>query len=346
MPTNTRYYQYMVAFPVQPISFPPLMGLRSLTFSISEQDLSRIARTTSSNGLPVCHYSDGSSRYRLRLCARSHTEGEMTESEWAVMPSHWPEHIHATLNEQPLLLRRKQHFHHDLPVELTDALMLGENKVKVSLPEVATNKKAGKAYYMAVELITTLSHDAVVYLVESADRIGTDDTKNEVQRRLRPMDVDDVVVENDALCVSVADPFSFSLFTVPVRGIHCKHLDCFDLETWLETRPKKSKAAGEPCLPDSWKCPICGLDARPSSLRIDDFFSQVRKQLVEDGLEHTKKINIKPDGSWTAVEEEEDSEDEGSVSKSASKPASKVLSIGGGSRRASVMPETIEILDD
>ena len=91
----------------------------------------------------------------------------------------------------------------------------------------------------------------------------------------------------------------------------CKHIECFDLDIWLHTRRGKSSYdAGEPSLVDDWKCPICGLDARPVSLQIDDYFSAVRQKLVEDGCGNTKKIRIKADGSWTAVQEPDEHGDE------------------------------------
>lgn len=64
---------------------------------------------------------------------------------------------------------------------------------------------------------------------------------------------------------------------------------------------------------DNWKCPICFLDARPSSLRVDEFFAEVRKGLLAQGLSKTKKILVTADGSWSAVPELDDSDDESPV---------------------------------
>ncbi|PNY19825.1 MIZ zinc finger protein [Tolypocladium capitatum] len=306
---RTRYYQFVSHFAVEPRTVLAQPGLRILEFSVPPDHLSRIVRTSDSSTLPTALYSGGSIRYRLRLC-RSATS-RMRASDWPVSPSFWPPHIFLTFNGQAVHPRRRQHFHHDLPIELTDSLRLGQNAVVVSLPATTENVNNAATCFMAVEVVTTLDYAAIRSMIDGSEHCNSDETRREIARRLRPTDSDDVIVENDVLCVSVADPFSSILFTTPVRGVACKHIECFDLKIWLDTRRgKPSHGPGEPSLVDDWKCPICGLDARPVSLRIDDYFAEVRQKLVEGGCGGTKTIHIKADGSWTAVQEPDEVEDE------------------------------------
>ncbi|KAH8748246.1 hypothetical protein F5883DRAFT_721085, partial [Diaporthe sp. PMI_573] len=92
------------------------------------------------------------------------------------------------------------------------------------------------------------------------------------------------------LSIDLTDPFSASIFSIPARGSACTHMECFDLETWLNTRPIKQVINNgpqyvcttpkrlEPSEPDKWECHICFGDARPKSLRIDSFLvSQVKR---------------------------------------------------------------------
>lgn len=304
-PESARYYQFFESFAVEPKAFPPQKGLRTLHFTITEEILSRISKTTESANLPVCRYYNNSLRYRLRLCQYGQDQTVVSEATWATSRGFWPENIHISLNEQPKLLRRRRHFHHDLPIELTDTLVLGTNKISVSLPNIPGNIKPASMFFIAVEVINTLRHDSIWAMVENGPHISMCDTKREIQSRLKPQDSDDVIVENDSLSVTVADPFSSSLYEVPVRGWDCKHLECIDLKNWLETRPSKTRSrASEPTLVDVWTCPLCGLDARPHRLRVDEFFVDVRKRLLETGRGDTRKITITADGNWIAVEEE------------------------------------------
>ncbi|POR31788.1 Uncharacterized protein TPAR_07997 [Tolypocladium paradoxum] len=308
-PYGTRYYQFVSHFAVEPKAVLAQAGLRILEFCVSQEDLSRVVRTSDSCTLPTAPYCSGSLRYRLRLC-RAATP-QMKKRDWPISPSFWPPHIFLTFNGEALHPRRRQHFHRDLPVELTGSLKLGKNLVEISLPAAAANLNTTATCFMAVEVVTTLDYATVRSMIVGSKHCSLDETRREIARRLRPIDSDDVIVENDAICVSVADPFSSVLFTTPVRGVACKHIECFDLKIWLDTRRgKPSHGRGEPSLVDDWKCPICGLDARPVSLRIDDYFAEVRQKLVEGGCGGTKKIRIKADGSWTPVQEPDEVEDE------------------------------------
>lgn len=338
---SSRHYQFVTKFPVSPTPFPPQIGVRHLGFGVSPGEIAALSRTSTINGLPVHQYFAGSVRYRLRMCARKRQHGEgMTESQWSALPSSWPEHINIMFNNRPVIVRRKQHFHHDLPIELTDLVLAGQNDVVVSFPEVPVNHRLNMEYFIAVELVRTMSHDTIKEMITRETHISAVATKQEVARRLKPTDTDDVVVENDCLSVRVADPFSSTMFEVPVRGVDCKHLECFDLETWLQTRPRKPKGKEEPSLVDGWRCPICGLDARPVSLRVDEFFVDVRQKLLREGKGRTKMIDIRPDGTWTPIEEADDSEDDTPM-PCRSLPSART------SRQASnaAVPETIELSD-
>jgi hypothetical protein len=117
------------------------------------------------------------------------------------------------------------------------------------------------------------------------------------------------------LSIDITDPFSAITFTTPVRGATCTHLECFDLDNWLDTRPSKGmqpcydhppapckcKLVPEPSDTDKWKCPICGKDTRPSSLKIDGFLLKVRQQLESEDKLHVKSVLVALDGTWQAV---------------------------------------------
>ncbi|KXJ85136.1 hypothetical protein Micbo1qcDRAFT_99588, partial [Microdochium bolleyi] len=150
---------------------------------------------------------------------------------------------------------------------------------------------------LAVELVETLSHSAIIALVTTYGVQSSSDTLKIVKHRLSVSAAgndDDVALVSCELAIDLADPFSSKLFEIPVRGKNCTHLECFDLETWLDSR------LGHECsFIDKWKCPICSADARPRSLRMDKWLSGVRKKLEEDGLLGTKSILVSTDGTWT-----------------------------------------------
>ncbi len=123
------------------------------------------------------------------------------------------------------------------------------------------------------------------------------------------------------LSIDLADPFTARIYETPVRGSSCLHRECFDLETFLLTRNSRPKPPGQPCLVDVWKCPLCGKDARPYSLQIDDFLVSIRQSLEAQGNLDCKAIWIGADGTWRPKVEKrkappnpsdsDDSDDEG-----------------------------------
>ncbi|KAH7148917.1 hypothetical protein EDB81DRAFT_480665 [Dactylonectria macrodidyma] len=347
---RARYYQYVKKLAIAPIQIKPQIGLQTIRLNVPGEVLRRLTQKQVTTGLPFCSYFEGSCRYRLRVCLLPDQRTEFEPDEWAVSACHWPMHIFIDVNGRVMGLSRKQHFHKDMPLELTDALILGQNVIRISLPLVDENMaKAGFKYFVAVELVETRSHDSLRSMIENFEHTAAEETREKLIRRLRPSDSDDLIVEDKTLLVSLADPFSATMVETPVRGSKCLHLECFDLETWLQTRPSKpaQKGAGapekgpEPSMVDAWKCPICDLDARPTSLRIDEYFVQVRKELLGRGETNVRAITITATGEWTAIQEPDDSDDE-----TPGPGQDKVTNGDGGKQRPVPAADVIEILDD
>ncbi|KAF5650990.1 hypothetical protein F52700_225 [Fusarium sp. NRRL 52700] len=347
-PGRIRYYQFVRQLVYQPLALEPQRGLRSLSFNVTKEQIQKLAKKIEGIGLPFCYYSEGSRRYRLRMIVQPETKAEPCESEWVTSATYWPSHIFFDLNSKSLELRRKQHFHKDQPLELTDFLVEGENKMTISYPAVEQNSKPGYKHFMAIEIVETMSHGAITDLIQSR-HFPAEETRYKIIRRLRPSDSDDIIVQDETLPISLADPFSKQRVAVPVRGGQCKHLECFDLETFLGTRSGKEPQKGggpqqqgeEPSLVDRWGCPICGLDARPISLLVDDYLVTVRRSLISNGDTRTRNIKVAPDGAWSAVWEPEESDDDSPA------PQSKGSVYGHASRQPRPPPTpVIDISDD
>ncbi|KAF4499727.1 hypothetical protein FAGAP_4092 [Fusarium agapanthi] len=348
IPGKIRHYQFVRQLVYQPLALEPQRGLRSLSFNVTKEQIQKLAKKIEGIGLPFCYYSEGSRRYRLRMIVQPETQVEPSESDWVMSATCWPSHIFFDLNSKSLELRRKQHFHKDQPLELTDFVVEGENKMTISYPAVEQNSKPGYKHFMAIEIVETMSHGAITDLIQSR-HFPAEETRHKIIRRLRPSDSDDIIVQDETLPISLADPFSKQRVAVPVRGGQCKHLECFDLETFLGTRSGKEPQKGggpqqqgeEPSLVDRWGCPICGLDARPISLLVDDYLAAVRRSLISNGDTRTRNIKVAPDGTWSAVWEPEESDDD----SPAPQPKGPVNGHAGRQPRPPPTP-VIDISDD
>ncbi len=327
-----RFYQAIKSFPVRPAPVAPKNTIYAFHFEVTEDQLAFAATKSKTAGglLPVVEHFSGALRWRVRCCVAPTSSKIPAEQQWVTLDVNWPPNIFMTFNEQALDIRRHPHNGRDLPTEITDFLVCGTNVLKISLP--APQRERAQNRFIAVELVETLSHSSVIDSVWAQGVIPKEVTLKTIKQRLTSAPDDDgVVFEEPDLSIDLADPFSATIFKVPARGATCTHMECFDLETWLNTRPSKPLIkcphsglacacpnTPEPSNPDKWRCPICSKDARPYNLRIDGFLLAVRLQLEEEGKLQTKNMRVKADGSWTVVveEDDEDSDDDGIPSSS------------------------------
>ncbi|KAK9774485.1 putative SP-RING-type domain-containing protein [Seiridium cardinale] len=364
-----RYYQFIKYLALQPTPIPQQKFLHAVTFDIPDSVYHKISNDTLLPDLsaPSNLYFNGSLRVRLRVSLVKRVTKSLSEEDWVLNDTYWPEHIHMQLNQQPLMVRRKQHHAKDQPIELGGLVRLGENVLKISVP-VQRPFENNAMPFVGVEIIETLSHSSIYALpnlgVESI--ITSGQTRAVIQKRLGGIsdpNEDEIAMVSDDLSINLADPFSYSLWNIPVRGKDCTHLECFDLETWLETRPgKKSCSCGskksssdckycpkEPSLVDKWKCPLCQGDARPYSLRIDGFLSEVRKALAEQGLLRVKEIRVTADGSWHPVIPDDDDDfdsDENVAPNRTARTLSTARSAAGQTPQRGRPPIEVICLDD
>lgn len=329
-PSDGRYYQAVKALVVGPTLVGS--GSRNLVFDfeLKEDVLVNLARTVNTVGtnLPASGHFEGSLRYRFRMCAVPASQANaVTEDKWVTMATSWPDQVFVTFNKTAMPVRKKSHHGQPQPVELTQLVHKGPNHLQLSVLQVG-KAKGNVVYFAAIEQVETRGSDSIKRHIFKECTIPTGVTSKLVADRLKGGDAggDEVVITDNTVSIDLSDPFTMRMFTVPVRGATCTHLECFDLDMWLSTRSGKpvcqhrgqqtcepcrasEKLGPEPTLADAWKCPICSGDARPRSLRVDLFLKWVRDELCTQGKEMAKSISVHPDGSWTPkIEEDVDSD--------------------------------------
>ncbi|KAL2021817.1 hypothetical protein VTK56DRAFT_6591 [Thermocarpiscus australiensis] len=314
-----RFYQAVKLLPLKPTPIAPKNTIHEFRFEVTEEQFALAAAKSKTGGgiLTVVEHFNGALRWRIRCCIVSNSPKDLTEQQWVVLDVNWPPNIAVTLNDKVLEIRRQAHNGKDLTTEVTDFIVCGTNVLKIGLPDV--RKGVAQNRYVAVEMLETLSHSNIVNLISSQGMLPEEETLETIRKRLSRSSDDDGIIEESDLSIDLADPFSATIFKVPARGVECTHMECFDLETWLNTRPSKPPVKcphgqvqcacpnmPEPSNPDKWRCPICSKDARPYSLCIDGFLLKVRAQLEEENKLHTKSMRVKADGTWTVVLEADD----------------------------------------
>jgi hypothetical protein len=224
-------------------------------------------------------------------------------AEWAVSDTAWPDTVFIRVNGEVMEIRRKSHHVKDLPIDITSYIRPATpgqgstNQIKITMPR-PNRYKNQSCYFVAVEVIELLDHPHIIDMCHQ-QCIPASQTLNAIKKSLAGPtsdDDDEIMMVVTDLSVGLTDPFTAKIFDIPVRGTSCLHRECFDLKTFLTTR--KIRQVGQPCMVDVWKCPICGGDARPYTLQVDNFFVDVRAKLADDNNLGVKAIWISADGSW------------------------------------------------
>ncbi|PVH89395.1 hypothetical protein DL98DRAFT_580089 [Cadophora sp. DSE1049] len=308
VPTDSsllRYYQAIRGFALPPTRISISTPLSKFDFRPSEAELAMIPEDIfHSNGqIPDRQYRRGTLQYRVRCVQAKQTATKCSIVDWVLKDTVWPEGAALSINKKHLELRRKNHHAKDLPIDITPYVRLpGPNmssQISLSILRGRTKMKE-HSYFIGVEVIEILQHDQILDMVRK-NRISAASSLDKIKRSLAgpaDEDDDDIAMVVSDLSIDLADPFTARIFDTPVRSIGCLHRECFDLETFLLTRNSKPKRAGQPCMIDVWKCPLCGKDARPYSLQIDDFLVSVRQTLEAQGNLDAKAIWVGGDGNW------------------------------------------------
>lgn len=290
---------FQQGYVLSPVRLPgAVKGIEALSFSMTADQMELIARDVTSEPGHHCTRSISEKSKILRLrCIKWPITTMPNDSEWATADSAWIPYSYLTFNDTSLQQRRKIHHGKDQPIDLTHLVRQGSNTLQVTIMSPSTNDNAHLNYLVAVEILGFKSHDAIKRTCLTSRRIPASTILDTIKKKLSAnSDDEDLAVIESNLTITLFDPFSASaICAIPARSHCCAHNDCFDLDTFLVTRPRK----GDVSAPDAWRCPICKADARPNRLIVDGFLEQITRDLQRKGLESTRAILVQADGAWT-----------------------------------------------
>ncbi len=303
-----RFYQSVRGFALNPTKISATTPLSNFAFRVSESDFQLIAKDgpPSNTQLAIRHVRRGTLQYRLRCVQMKKSDVVCSTPDWVVGDTVWPESACLDINKIPLEIRRKNHHGKDLPIDITAFVRASgpnsANRITLSITRGRTKMK-DFSYFLAVEVVEILQHGQILDMCRQ-NRLPAQQTLDKIKKSLASSqnDDDDIALVSSDISVDLSDPFTARIFETPVRGSNCLHRECFDLETFLITRNSKPKRPQQPSMVDVWKCPLCGRDARPYSLQIDDFLASVRARLAEEDNLDVKAIWIDADGNWRPKE--------------------------------------------
>ncbi|KAL8909256.1 MAG: hypothetical protein Q9171_005112 [Xanthocarpia ochracea] len=302
---NIKYFRYIEGVAI--LHYRLKIGTRQQTefqFDIGEEDRALLSGTRAGlNGAPSVRNVRLGSRFGRIRCVDATRIADFQRDDqaaWVTANQVWPEHVTVVLNGEHLDIRKKLHYGKDLPIDITALMKFGSNKLSVSIISPETEDKTEYAIGLeTIQIVDTAGVKALTGVLPYAE------AQQRVMRRLQNEEPD-IEVVNSSLVINMSDPYTSRIWDVPMRGIGCRHDQCFDLDVFLETRT--SKRPGQSCNPDQFICPICDGDARPQNLVKDEFFEVLRAELAKRNRLDAKAIIMQQDGTWEVQEEEKTGE--------------------------------------
>jgi len=246
----------------------------------------------------------GSLSYRIRFVNVAKILTKPDLSTWGCFETKHPPCSFAEINGQILDFRKKKNWGKDLPTDITDYIQQGANEVKVAVFEDQTERDASKeSIAFCIEVLEVTSRTTIHKDCLTKQFIPIHDAKLKIRERIKPRqskdDEDLVTVGSDTIALDIQCPISKTTLKVPVRGKHCSHIECFDLDSFLSSRPKY---VGGVSIVDAWSCPICGSisDCRPQNLVTDGFIQETIRKIIADrgGQHNVDRVIVRSDGLW------------------------------------------------
>lgn len=348
-------YQYVQSLLLPPTKLNDTAPMQEYSFPMSSEQMLLLAKN--SHGLhdwerETRQISSTTLSYRLR-CVKLNADCIPNQDSWVITDTSWPKSSHWRINDRPLELRRKLHHGKDQPIDITSLIKEGPNEIIVCILKTSDDKEP-IPYAFAVEVVASKSHMSIVEEC-NARTISKVAVLGNITSHLSAQNLDDdIAITSSTQEITLLDPFrGGEMFIVPVRGKACKHRNCFDLETFLQTRKRTDDHPSAPSQVDVWKCPICSADVRPDSLVVDGFLVDVREELQKRERMDVRSIVVADDGSWSIKGMEANAEDEhdddgdsvlGAQSPDKSIHGAPTRSTGAAKRSDSAAP--VVILDD
>ncbi|KAL3686227.1 hypothetical protein R1sor_004249 [Riccia sorocarpa] len=118
--------------------------------------------------------------------------------------------------------------------------------------------------------------------------------------------IDDEVVEAGSR-ISLRCPISHKRIVTPVKGVLCKHHQCFDFDSYIEMNE----------LRPVWRCPCCNTCVSCIQIRLD----KKMKQILKDVDEKCFEAIINQDGTWIPAHSADEQKDVGTA---------RITSVGSG----------------
>ncbi|KAF0292262.1 Zinc finger MIZ domain-containing protein 1 [Amphibalanus amphitrite] len=223
------------------------------------------------------------------------------------MDTNWPASVQVSVNAYPLNIDRGEYKSTHRPLNLKEFCQPGRNTIQITV--TACCCVSGRSHLFVLQLVHRPSVRSVLQGLLRKRLLPADHCINKIKRNFSSSSLsganggDGDGVEQTAIKISLKCSITIKRITLPARGHDCKHVQCFDLESYLQLN----------CERGAWRCPVCGKPAPLEGLEVDQYIWGILNSLQNSDVD---EVTIDASASWrasngTAVKKEEPDSDRG-----------------------------------
>uniref|UniRef100_A0A673GX24 Zinc finger MIZ domain-containing protein 1-like n=1 Tax=Sinocyclocheilus rhinocerous TaxID=307959 RepID=A0A673GX24_9TELE len=201
------------------------------------------------------------------------------------MYTNWPASVQVSVNATPLSIERGDNKTSHKPLHLKHVCQPGRNTIQITVTACCCS------HLFVLLLVHRPSVRSVLQGLLRKRLLTAEHCITKVKRSFSSVavSVGDDGVEQTSIRISLKCPITFRRIQLPARGYDCKHMQCFDLESYLELN----------CERGSWRCPVCNKAALLEGLEVDQYMWGILNALQNSECE---EVTVDPSCSWRSVQ--------------------------------------------
>ncbi|BFZ03808.1 hypothetical protein BsWGS_06847 [Bradybaena similaris] len=203
------------------------------------------------------------------------------------MNTNWPASVTVSVNATPLNIERGDNKSTHKPLYLKDVCQAGRNTIQITVTACCCS------HLFVLQLVHRPSIRSVLQGLLRKRLLPAEHCITKIKRNFSSVPPNNAVngedgVEQTAIKVPLKCPITCRRITLPARGHDCKHIQCFDLESYLQLNCEKGL----------WKCPVCNKSALLEGLEIDQYIWGILTNMTNMQFE---EVTINQTASWKPV---------------------------------------------
>jgi len=205
------------------------------------------------------------------------------------MTTNWPNSVSVSVNNNLLDLERGDSKTSHKPLMLKKHCKPGRNTIQINVLVCCCS------HLFVLQLVHRPSVNSVLQGLLKKRLLPAEHCMKKIKHNFKTSAANgttvggnDDSVEQTAIKVSLKCPITYRRINVPARGHDCKHIQCFDLESYLKLNVDKG----------NWKCPACSKSAILEGLEVDQYLCQIITTLSKTEAE---EVTIDANATWKPV---------------------------------------------